>query len=93
MQVVEERRLETLLNAARTPPTSALQRFAVWLTFVNAWVLFEEVVVDRQGLWQYMPYYRVARFCIWDLGAMIVFAVIVWRHFRRPALVEPLANE
>jgi hypothetical protein len=25
------------------------------LTFFNTWVLFEETVVDRYGLWKYMP--------------------------------------
>jgi hypothetical protein len=57
-------------------------RFAVWLTFLNTWALFEETVVDRYGLWQYMPYYRVARFCSWDAGAMILLGVLVWRFFR-----------
>ncbi len=48
---------------------------AVVLTFFNTWVLFEETVVDRYGLWQYMPYYRVAQLCSWDIGAL---ALIVW---------------
>ena len=50
-------------EAKRTP---GIVRFAVWLTFINTWVLFEETVVDRYGLWQYMPYYRVAKFCLWS---------------------------
>ena len=45
-------------------------RFTVWLTGFNTWVLFEETIVDRYGLWQWMPYYRVARLCAWDVGAM-----------------------
>ena len=53
--------------SARTP---GIVRFAVWLTFFNTWVLFEETVVDRYGLWEYMPYYRVGRLCSWDIGAM-----------------------
>lgn len=44
--------------------------FAVWLTFLNTGVLFEEIVVDRQGVWRYMPYYRVGKFCPWDLGRL-----------------------
>jgi hypothetical protein len=63
--------------------TSGLVRFAVWLTFFNTWVLFEETVVDRYGLWQYMPYYRVGRLCSWDIGAMIAQGFLVWRAFRR----------
>ena len=59
-------------------------KFAVWLTFLNTWVLFEEIVVDRTGLWQYMPYYRVGKFCSWDVGAMVVFGYVVWRWLSRP---------
>jgi hypothetical protein len=66
--------------SSRTP---GIVRFAVWLTFFNTWVLFEETVVDRYGLWEYMPYYRVGRLCSWDIGAMALFGFIVWRLFRR----------
>jgi hypothetical protein len=52
---------------------------AVILTFFNTWVLFEETVVDRYGLWQYLPYYRVAKLCAWDIGAL---ALIIWLTLR-----------
>jgi hypothetical protein len=57
----------------------AIVWFAIWLTFFNTWVLFEETVVDRYGLWQYMPYYRVGKLCSWDIGAMALLGYIVWR--------------
>ena len=57
-------------------------RFAVWLTFFNTWVLFEETVVDRTGLWEYMPYYRVGKFCSWDVGAMALLGFVVLRVAR-----------
>lgn len=63
--------------------TSRVIRFAVWLTFFNTWVLFEETIVDRHGLWEYMPYYRVGALCSWDIGAMIVLGLLVRRAFRR----------
>ena len=63
--------------------TPGILRFATWLTFMNTWALFEEVVVDRYGLWKYMPYYRVAKFCTWDVGAMVVFGFVVWRSFQQ----------
>jgi len=69
-------------EAAAIKTTRVLQ-FAVWLTFFNTWVLFEETVVDRYGLWEYMPYYRVGRLCSWDIGAMVLLGYIVWRTFRR----------
>jgi hypothetical protein len=67
-----------------TPPITmpGIVRFAVWLTFFNTWVLFEETVVDRYGLWEYMPYYRVGRLCSWDIGAMVFLGVVVWRFLR-----------
>jgi hypothetical protein len=49
---------------------------------MNTWVLFEEIVVDRKGLWKYMPYYRVAQFCPWDMAAMALTGWVVWRAFR-----------
>jgi hypothetical protein len=63
--------------------TPAIVRFAVWLTFFNTWVLFEETIVDRYGLWAYMPYYRVAKLCSWDIAAMVLLAFLVSRVFRR----------
>jgi len=62
--------------------TPRIVRFGVWLTLMNSWVLFEEIVVDRKGLWKYMPYYRVAQFCPWDMAAMVFTAWVVWRAFR-----------
>ncbi len=61
----------------------------------NSWVLFEETVVDRHGLWQYMPLYRVGLFCAWDILALgIIIPVVVFgiRPVRRAflALLRPL---
>src|SRR6266853_826388 len=49
-----------------------IAKIAIAMTFINTWVIFEETVVDRHGLWRYMPYYRVGLFCVWDA---VVFAV------------------
>ncbi len=46
------------------------------LTLFNSWVLFEETVIDRLGWWQYMPCYRVGRFCEWDVGAIVVIMAL-----------------
>ena len=54
-------------------------KIAVGLVFNNAWWSIEEFVIDRKGLWKYMPYYRVANGCVWDLGvAVITIVVILW---------------
>jgi hypothetical protein len=70
----------TAEDASRRTP--GIVRIAVWLTFFNTWVLFEETVVDRYGLWEYMPSYRVGRLCSWDIGAMALLGFVVWRVFR-----------
>ena len=56
---------------------------AVVVTFFNSWVLFEETIVDRYGLWQYMPYYRVAKLCAWDIGALALITWVTFRMLRR----------
>ncbi len=60
-----------------------LVRFAVWLTFFNTWVMIEEFIIDRNGWWEYLPYYRVGKFCAWDVGAMILIGVVVRKILRR----------
>jgi hypothetical protein len=49
---------------------------------------FEETVVDRYGLWEYVPYYGVGRLCSSDIAAMIALGVLVWRAFRRGRIVS-----
>jgi hypothetical protein len=75
-------------------PTSrrlpGILKAAVILTFFNTWVLFEETVIDRYGWWEYLPYYRVAELCAWDIGAL---ALIIWltiRGFRKMPKSQPL---
>ena len=52
---------------------------AVWLVFNNAWWSIEEFVIDRKGLWKYMPFYHVADACVWDLAvALVTLAAICW---------------
>ena len=59
-------------------------KVAVGAAFMNTWVLFEEIVVDRQGLWRYMPLYRVGDFCVWDLTVGLLIFVGLWRLSSRP---------
>lgn len=56
-----------------------IAKVTVGVAFLNTWVLFEEIVVDRQGLWRYMPFYRVGDFCVWDLTVGLLIAVWLWR--------------
>ena len=57
---------------------------AVFVAFYNSWVLFEEFVIDRYGLWRYLPLYEKGCFCIWDVGAMLIIGLGLLR-FAFPA--------
>ncbi len=67
-------------SAARLPLVVTV---AVALTFFNSWVMFEEFVIDRWGLWQYLPFYKVGIFCTWDVLALLVIIPSVWFAFRK----------
>lgn len=61
-------------------------KLAVFLAFFNSWVLFEELVIDRHGLHQYLPFYRVGLFCVWDVLALAVIGAVVFlRLFKEKA--------
>ena len=54
-------------------------KIAVWIAFFNAWLSIEEFVINREGLWRYMPFYKVADACVWDLVVTLIIAVGIWR--------------
>ncbi len=58
-------------------------KIAIWVVFNNAWWSIEEFVIDRKGLWRYMPYYRVGNGCAWDLAVALVVSFAVWRASHR----------
>lgn len=65
-------------------------KIAIVLTFFNSWVLFEETVIDRYGLWVYLPYYEVGRPCVWDLVALLIIiatVIFVLKGMRRQRAV------
>src|SRR6202023_2739451 len=39
-------------------------RAAVFVTFFNSWVMFEEFMIERAGLRHYIPHYRVGMFFV-----------------------------
>ena len=83
------------MNKSTTPPLPLIAKIAIAMTFINTWVIFEETVVDRHGLWRYMPFYRVGLFCVWDAAVLAVtlllLLVSVARSRRRngPTLPTP----
>jgi len=58
-------------------------QITVGVAFFTAWVSFEEFVVDRHGLWRYMPLYKVGEFCVWDLAVALVIGFSIWRASRQ----------
>ncbi len=56
------------------------------LTLLNSWILFEETIVDRSTLHQFMPFYRVGAPCAWDAAAVLaIVAGCLWIWRRRKA--------
>jgi len=52
-----------------------IAKVAVGIAFYDAWWSVEEFVIDRYGLWRYMPYYRVSDPCVWDLAVALLIAI------------------
>jgi len=60
-----------------------IAKVAIGIAFYDAWWSIEEFVIDRYGLWRYMPYYRVGDPCVWDLAVALLIAVGLWRLARQ----------
>jgi hypothetical protein len=60
------------MNTSTTSRLPLIAKIAIAMTFINSWVIFEETVVDRHGLWRYMPFYRVGLFCVWDAAVLTI---------------------
>jgi hypothetical protein len=77
--------METRIESAsriRFADLPFLVRLAVGLSLFSTWVIFEEGVVDRTGLWELMPGYVKAHLCPWDLAALgiVVVPLLLWRR-------------
>jgi hypothetical protein len=70
------------MKTSTTPPLPLIAKIAIALTFIDAWVIFEETVVDRQGLWRYMPFYRVGLFCVWDAAVLAITLLLFLANVR-----------
>jgi hypothetical protein len=78
---------DIVIKESTTPRLSVIPRIAIAMTSMNTWVIFEETIVDRHGLWRYMPFYRVGLFCVWDaavLAIILLLFLISLRPFRHP---------
>ncbi len=75
--------IENRITQVRFAELPRLAKVGVALTLFHTWVLFAELVIDRYGLWEYMPFYRVAHPCVWDVVAAGVSIIIVWPPSRK----------
>jgi hypothetical protein len=74
------------MKTPTTFPLPLIAKIAIAMTVLNTWVLFEVTIVDRHGLWRYMPYYRVGLFCVWDAAVLAITLLLLLRSvapFRR----------
>ena len=74
--------MNTDMKTSTTLPLPLIAKIAIAMTVLNAWVLFEETIVDRHGLWRYMPYYRVGLFCVWDAAVFAVTLLLLFLSVR-----------
>jgi len=65
------------MKKSTTPPLPLIAKIAIAMTVLNTWVIFEETIVDRHGLWRYMPFYRVGLFCAWDASVLAVTLLLL----------------
>jgi len=62
----------------------ALAKFGVGAGIFFVWTLFEREVIERFGIYHYMPLYRVEGICAWDILVIIViYASFVYTSRRR----------
>ena len=71
------------MKTSTTPRLPLIAKIAIAMTFMNTWVIFEETVVDRHGLWRYMPFYRVGLFCVWDAAVLAIILLLLFASIRR----------
>jgi hypothetical protein len=69
--------MNTDMKKSTMRPLPLIAKIAIAMTFINAWVIFEETIVDRHGLWRYMPYYRVGLFCVWDAAVLAITLLLL----------------
>jgi hypothetical protein len=55
----------------RSLPT--LAKFGIGAGIFLIWMVFEREVIERFGIYHYMPFYRVEGVCAWDV---LVFVII-----------------
>jgi hypothetical protein len=59
-------------------------RIILGLATFNLWWSFEEFVIDRFGVWRYLPDYKFGQLCVWDLSVAVgITAMIYWLSVKK----------
>ncbi|MBV8340398.1 MAG: hypothetical protein JO343_10665, partial [Candidatus Eremiobacteraeota bacterium] len=54
-------------------------KFGTGAGILFVWALFEREVIERFGIYQYMPLYRVDGICAWDILAIaVIYASFIY---------------
>ncbi len=61
----------------------ALAQGGIAVSYLSAWVLIAEFVIDRYGLSRYLPFYRTANVCVWDGAVLAGILVMLFALNRR----------
>jgi hypothetical protein len=59
-------------------------RAAAALALFNTWVLIAEIVIDRYGIDDHLPFYRYGDLCLWDIAVVLLIAGLFIRASRVP---------
>ena len=58
-------------------------RIMVCASMFMAWVLIAEFVIDRYGLYEYLPFYRLADICPYELIVLTGIAIYWFKAHRK----------
>jgi hypothetical protein len=53
-------------------------KIGIALACFNSFVLLEELVIDRHGLAEFLPLYRIGNFCTYDVLALIAIIMTIF---------------
>ena len=68
-----------MISKIRFADLPTIVRVMTCLSIFMGWVMLAEFVIDRHELDQFLPYYRVGNFCVYDL--IVALALIAfWFH-------------
>ena len=69
--------METKMDKIEFSQLNITTRIMVCVSMFMAWVLFAEFIIDRYGIHEYLPFYRFADICPYEL-VVIGSIVFYW---------------